>query len=439
MKIKTVKIPYDEAIAKEIPKHKKPRKPSFILRSVINLASTVELYKAHYKCTGKLPPKSEGPCLVLMNHSSFIDLKIAHRIMFPRPVSVVCTYDALVGKTWLMRWMGCIPTRKFVSDLALIHDMKHALASGTNVLMYPEAGYSFDGTATSMPKLGKLCKMLKVPVVFIETKGAYIRDPLYNELRIRKVPVSAQVSTLFTREEVESLTPEELDARLDLAFSFDNFAWQRENAITVDAPERATGLERMLYRCPHCKSEGFMKGEGIRIGCNACGKSYTLTEYGELSADEGETEFSHIPDWYRWERAEVRRELEEGTYSLDIPVRISIMNDCKALYDVGTGRLSHTLEGFHLTGCGGKLDFSQKALASYSLNADFFWYEIGDVISIGDSHALYYCFPDASIPVAKARLAAEELYKMHQDKAFHASHAGECRHPEEPLRRAGAQ
>jgi 1-acyl-sn-glycerol-3-phosphate acyltransferase len=109
-----------------------------------------------------------------MNHSSFIDLKIAHRIMFPRPVSVVCTYDALVGKRWLMRWMGCIPTRKFVSDIALIHDMKHALSHGTNVLLYPEAGYSFDGTATSMPKLAKLCKMLKVPVVYIETKGAYI-------------------------------------------------------------------------------------------------------------------------------------------------------------------------------------------------------------------------------------------------------------------------
>ena len=425
MKIKTKDTTYEEVMAKPLPKHKKPRHPSFILRSVINIASTVELYKAHYKSEGKLPPKSDGPCLVLMNHSSFIDLKIAHRIMFPRPVSVVCTYDALVGKRWLMRWMGCIPTRKFVSDIALIHDMKHALSRGTNVLLYPEAGYSFDGTATSMPKLAKLCKMLNVPVVYIETKGAYIRDPLYNELRIRKVPVSATVSTLFTKNDLATLDDEAINQRLDLAFSFDNFAWQRENAISVDAPERATGLERMLYRCPHCKAEGKMEGKGISLSCHACGKSYTLTEFGELSATEGETEFSHIPDWYRWEREEVRRELEDGTYSLDIPVKISIMNDFKALYNVGEGRLSHTLEGFHLTGCEGKLDFSQKALASYSLNADFFWYEIGDVISIGDSHTLYYCFPDEKIPVAKARLAAEELYKMHQDKEFHKQHAGE--------------
>lgn len=429
MKIKTVKTTYDEAIAKEIPKHKRPRKPSFLLRAVINIASTVELWKARYKTTGALPKKSDGPCLVLMNHSSFIDLKIAHRIMFPRPVSVVCTYDALVGKRWLMRWMGCIPTRKFVSDLALIQDMKHALKNGTNVLMYPEAGYSFDGTATSLPKLGKLVKLLGVPVVFIETKGAYIRDPLYNELRIRKVPVSAHVSTLFTKEDTKNLSAEEIDAKLDIAFSFDNFAWQRENAIKVDAPERAVGLERMLYKCPHCGAEGFMSSIGTKIICNACDKAYTLTEFGELSADDGVTEFSHIPDWFRWERTMVRKELEDGTYSLDIPVKISIMNDFKALYEVGTGRLSHTLEGFHLTGCEGKLDFSQKALASHSLNADFFWYELGDVISIGNSHVLYYCFPEGGVPVAKARLAAEELYKMHQDREFHLRHCGECNHP----------
>lgn len=429
MKIKTQKASFDEVMAKPIYKHKRPRKPSFILRALINVLSFLELWRARYKRTGSLPPKSEGPCLILMNHSSFIDLKIAHRIMFPRPVSVVCTYDALVGKKWLMRWMGCIPTRKFISDLTLIHDMKHALKNGTNVLMYPEAGYSFDGTATTIPKLGKLAKMLGAPVVFIETKGAYIRDPLYNELRIRKVPVSAHVSTLFTKDDVKNLSTEELDKAIDMAFSFDNFEWQRENKIKVDTADRATGLERVLYLCPNCKKEGFMKGEGTKLKCEACGKEYVLTELGELSAENGNTEFPHIPDWYRWQRQKVREELESGTYSLDIPVKVSILNDFKALYHVGTGRLRHTLEGFHLTGCDGKLDFSQKALASYSLNSDFFFYEIGDVISIGDSHTLYYCFPENAVPVAKARLATEELYKMHQNREFHLKHCKECAHP----------
>jgi hypothetical protein len=66
-----------------------------------------------------------------------------------------------------------------------------------------------------------------------------------------------------------------------------------------------------------------------------------------------------------------------------------------------------------LTGCDGKLNYTQKPLASYTLNADFYWYEIGDVISIGNQSELYYCFPkDQKTPVAKARLATEELYKI---------------------------
>ena len=85
----------------------------------------------------------------------------------------------------------------------------------------------------------------------------------------------------------------------------------------------------------------------------------------------------------------------------------------KCAYRVGTGILSHTKDGFHLTGCDGKLDYRQDPLSSYSLYSDFFWYEIGDVICIGNDKVQYYCFPqNCGDVVAKARLACEELYKL---------------------------
>ena len=85
--------------------------------------------------------------------------------------------------------------------------------------------------------------------------------------------------------------------------------------------------------------------------------------------------------------------------------------DTKALYMVGEGKLTHDETGFRLTGCDGKLDYIQGPLASHTLNADYYWYEIGDVICIGNKDALYYCFPDRDV-VTKTRLATEELYKM---------------------------
>ena len=75
--------------------------------------------------------------------------------------------------------------------------------------------------------------------------------------------------------------------------------------------------------------------------------------------------------------------------------------------------MTHTKEGFHLTGCDGKLDYHQHPLGSYSLYSDYYWYEIGDGICIGNTKVLYYCFPKGSEDVvSKTRIATEELYKL---------------------------
>ena len=415
MKIKTRFMEYEKVMALPRPRHLKPRKPSFLLSSVIRLISIPDFIATRFKSTGSIP-KDLGPCLILMNHSSFIDLKIAYKLLYPRRFGIVCTSDGFIGKNLLMRFLGCIPTKKFVTDITLVNDIKHMLKDKKiSVLMYPEASYSFDGKATPLPRrMGILLKKLNVPVVYIKTCGAFTRDPLYNGLQLRKVPVSANIECLLTEEQIKTMSVDEIDDVLDRAFNFDHFAWQRDNNITVKEKFRADFLERILYRCPACKTEGHMVGRGIRLSCKSCGKAYIMDELGRLIAESGETEFSHIPDWYHWQRQEVKREIENGSYRLDVPVKIGMMVDFKAIYNVGDGRLIHTSEGFSLTGCDGKLNYSQPPKASYGLYADYYWYEIGDVICIGDNDALYYCFPPEGVPVAKARLAAEELYKLHR-------------------------
>ena len=419
MKIRTVNKSFDEVMALPRCKHHKPLRPNFLLHTAIRIASLPDLWATRFTYTKERMELVKGqPCLILMNHSSFIDLMIVSRIFYPKPWGIVCTGDGFVGKEWLMRLLGCIPTQKFVSDVTLIQDMEYLLhKKQANVLMYPEASYSFDGTATPLPrKMGVLLKKLDVPVVSIITQGAFSRDPLYNGLQKRKVKVSAHVKCLLTREEIKSKTVRELDAILDETFSFDNFAWQKENDIHIKEPFRADGLERILYKCPHCGEEGKMEGKGITLTCHSCGKQWQLNTLGQLEALAGETEHPHIPHWYAWQRREVRRELEEGTYRLAVDVKIGMMVDYKAIYMVGSGHLEHSSEGFHLTGCDSKLDYRQGPLACYGLYSDYFWYEIGDVICIGNRDALYYCFTPEGVPVAKARLAAEELYKLKKQR-----------------------
>ncbi len=415
MKIRTVKSSYDKVMALPKAKHRQPRHPSRLLHTAIRVASMFDLIATRFSYTSENMEKVKGqPCLILMNHSSFIDLEIVSKIFYPKPYGIICTGDGFVGKEWLMRFLGCIPTQKFVSDVSLIRDMEYMLKEKkASVLMYPEASYSFDGTATPLPrKMGVLLKKLGVPVVTVITQGAFARDPLYNCLQKRKVKVSAHVKCLLTAEDIKGKTVRELDELLDEAFSFDNFAWQRENNVHITEKFRADGLERILYKCPHCGKEGGMKGQGIGLACGHCGKQWELNTLGQLEARDGETEFSHIPDWYAWERDQVKQELENGTYGLDSPVDIGMLVDLKAVRMVGKGRLQHSVEGFRLTGCDGKLEYSQGPLACYSLYSDYYWYELGDVICIGNQDALYYCFPTDGTPVAKARLAVEELYKL---------------------------
>ena len=418
MKIKTRHRDYDEVMALPRPKRQKPWKPTLLMRTAMRVASAPDLWATRFTYTRDKKTEPRGPVLILLNHSSFIDLKIASGILYPKPYGIVCTTDAMVGKGLLMRMLGCIPTRKFVTDLSLIRDMKYMLhEKKTSVLMYPEAGYTFDGRATAMPAvMGGLIKMLDVPVLMITTHNAFARDPLYNGLQNRKVKVSADVTTLLTAEEVRQKPAEELEETVRRAFTFDNLAEQRERGVRITEPFRADGLHRILYKCPACSAEGRMEGKGTHLTCLACGRSWLLREDSLLEATEGETEFPHIPDWYDWERAEVRREILEGRYRLDTPVRIGMMVDHSCLYMVGDGWLTHSKEGFRLTGCKGRLNYEQKPRASHTLNADFYWYCIGDVIGIGNRDCLYYCFPtaeDGNIPpVAKARLATEELYQL---------------------------
>ena len=414
MKTVVKELSYEQVLALKPEKLQKPVKPGLFWRKLMVLLGKGELkatnFKANYIGMEKLGRRE--PCIILMNHSCFTDLLIAETVFADRPFNIVCTSDGFVGKKSLMRSLGCIPTNKFVTDFVLVRNMKYAFEKlHTSVLMYPEASYSFDGTATPLPStLGKCLKLFDVPVVMIRTYGAFARDPLYNNLQKRKVDISADVKYLLSREDIQTKSVDELNEILKTEFTFDNWEWQRQNNVKITEPFRADFLNRVLYKCSSWGAEGKMLGKGINLTCGACGTKWTLQEDGTLDPAKP---FSSVPAWFCWEREQVRKELTDGTYKLDVPVEIYMLVNTKAIYHVGEGTLKHDTNGFVLDGCNGKLHYEQSPKASYSLYSDYFWYEIGDMICIGDMKTLYYCFPKQSGDiVAKARIATEELYKL---------------------------
>ncbi len=431
MKIKLEQKSHKNVAELPVYKNKTPKKQRAFWRFLMKTLSAKDLKDCRftYELEGMEKLGKDEPCLFLMNHSSFTDLEIFSTLFSDRQYHIVMTLDGFVGKEWLMRSLGCIPARKFITDMPLVKDIVHCLKDlGSSVLMYPEASYSFDGTATVLPSsVGKCLKLFNVPVVMITTEGAFHRDPLYNGLRKRDVAVKATVKYLLSVEDIKSKSVKELNEILKKEFSFDHWKWQRENRIKVTEPFRAEGLERVLYKCPVCGKERVMRSSGIEISCSSCGATWELGEDGGLvrkdAADKYDGyDFSYVSDWYRWERDMVKKEIAEGKYYLDIPVDIIAVKDLHSAYQIGEGRLVHSVNGFNLTGCNGELEYHQSAKNSYSLYADYFWYEIGDMVSIGTMDIQYYCFPkDKSVNVAKVRLATEEMYKLSIPERLRAS------------------
>ena len=94
----------------------------------------------------------------------------------------------------------------------------------------------------------KMLKMLKVPVVVLNMKGNFVNCPQWN--KISKInPIIADMTQVITKEELETLSVDEINERVHKAFEYDDFAWQRDNKIVIDHPKRAEGLHSLLYQC----------------------------------------------------------------------------------------------------------------------------------------------------------------------------------------------
>ena len=158
--------------------------------------------------------------------------------------------------------------------------------------------------------------------------------------------------------------------------------------------------------------------------CKHCGKRWNMTELGELEAEEGATEFSHIPDWYEWERTNVRREVEAGTYSSgELPVSVNTLPNALKFRYLGKGTLLHDMNGFHVHGIepdGEKFDMEIPVPSMYSCHIEYEYLgKYGDCIDLNTLEDTWYIYPDVSKPfaVTKIALATEELYFAHRRTA----------------------
>ena len=358
------------------------------------------------------------PYILLSNHMSFIDFELVSDLTYPQKVNNVVNIDGYSMRPWLMEWIGALCTRKFTNDIHLVRSIRKVLQRGDILCMYPEARYSPCGTTSYLPEsLGYLVKSNKVPVVTVIHHGNYLHSPVWNVHKKRKVPLHTTMTLTLTAEEAATLSVDEINTRIREAMTYNDYKYQLERGFSITEPWRAEGLHKILYRCPHCQTEFKMSTKGADLSCDACGKTWHMNEDSTLTATEGETEFVHIPDWFEWERACVREELQNGTYFFEDTVDIHSMPRCYRFVPLGEGRLTHNHEnGFVLTGHYRGQDFriQRTPLQTNSLHVEYDFPHIKpfDCVDISTESDSFYCYPPKANVVTKLAFATEEIYKM---------------------------
>lgn len=415
--------------------NKVPRKQLYFLTCLSWFLSKLALLCISHRIEKINMKKLKPPYILLCNHMFFIDFKISASATFPHRVSNIVAIDGYYKRKMLMELLGCICKRKFTTDAGIIRNIKHVLFKNKSILcIYPEARYSPAGTTAILPdSLGNMIKMMGVPLAVLLNHGNYLHCPFWDRHRTRKVPLYATMTRVLTAEQVKEMTPDEINKVIRSSLTYNEYAWQLEKGIKITEPYRAEGLHKILYMCPHCLAESKMATSGINLRCTACKKIWQLGEDGRLTAEKGETYFPHIPDWFEWERAQVRHEIEEGRYIYDDTVEVWSQPCPNRFIRLGHARLTHTLEkGFVLEGVYKDRPYRivRTPISLYSLHVeyDFICARRDDCIDISTENDSFYCYPSAPDMITKLSFAVEEMYKIAKERQAERRRAQKSSH-----------
>lgn len=386
-----------------------------VLRALCGLSMAGQDYRIEKINMEGLKP----PYILLSNHMYFVDFHLCSIATWPYSVNNIATIDGYYRRPFIMEWLGCLCKRKFTTDATLLRSAKKVLEEYGDILcMYPEARYSPIGTTAILPdSLAKLVKKQGVPVVVLLHHGNYLHTPFWNYRQPRKVPLYTTMTQVLTARDVAEKSAEEIGGVIRAAMEYDEYRWQRERNIRITEPFRAEGLHKVLYQCPRCGAESRMSSKGISLHCDACGKEWEMDELGVLRAVDGETEFPHIPDWYEWQRAQVRAQLEAGTYHFEDDVEVYSLPNAWRFQKLGMAKLTHDMEnGFIVEGeHNGRLyRVHRPPLGMYGVHIeyDYCYLRPEDCIDISTGNDSLYCYPVKQNVVTKLSLATEELYKL---------------------------
>ena len=362
----------------------------------------------------------DGPCFVIFNHLSRIDHVYVCGATYPRITNMIAGHSEFYRKkfSFVFKLNRVIPKKNYSPDRLTIGATGKVIKKGGCVTFAPEGLASdYGGNKPIVPGTSKMFKHFKVPVYLCYLEGQYLQntkvclDERYGETH-------ATMSLLFTKEDVEKLSVEEMDDIINEKFRRNEYAWNKEKKIKWDTRGRICHrLEDFCYKCPKCGKEFTMKGVGNQIICSNCGNGATMDDYYEFHPFEGAVIPESPFDWVEQERMDIIKEIRENPdYYFEDECEIGNLDEYKLVgknktsFIVGEGKIRIDHQGLHYKGTrnGAPYEFHADYRSLYTLitevDSSFFNFYLDGVY--------FDIFPKHQT-VGKFSLLVEEMHRYH--------------------------
>ncbi|MBP3591501.1 MAG: VTT domain-containing protein [Clostridia bacterium] len=266
----------------------------------------------------------EHPSIVLCNHGAFIDFAYAGTVLKKeQPHFIVARlyyYHKWLAR--LLRAVGTFPKSMFALDTESAMNCVRVIKSGGVLAMMPEARLSTAGKFEDIqPSTYAFLKKMGVHVYTIKLGGDYLAKPKWaTGIRYGSL-VEAELSLLFTPEQLSEMSVEEIGKHTEEALRYDEFEWLKEHPeLHYRSKRMAEGLENILCRCPSCGAHHSIRTKKNRVFCEKCD---LMTEVGDRYAFKDSVPFENFSAWYDWQLERIAGEIEANeNYALRAPVEL---------------------------------------------------------------------------------------------------------------------
>ena len=364
--------------------------------------------------------------VVLVQHKSKNDYIYAYSGLLNKNVHVLCGYQNIFQKSIysLLKHLGVIAKFLYQPDLQATRQIFQVLKFGGSIMIFPEGIQSTSGSMHPInPATINLLYKLKLPVILVKSKGAYFSRTRYSTDK-KHGKMTYSYSKLFDETDYEKYSKTELYNKFLQEFNYNEFEESKQNKVAFRGKKpNIYGLNNIIYKCPHCKSEYTFSTSGDTMSCSSCGFKVGMNEFYDIYAIEKDLPFENIDKWYKWQRKEIRKQVKSDDFILTTKVKYNVINTKKlsndySLMTIGEGVLTLTNKGLVYEGSKNgeivKELFEPQSVYSLTISLDM------DLDLYYKNSYMNFEFIN-DITVTKWMLASEEIHNLYDKEWEQAS------------------